>query len=260
MKSTRMAGDTICDIGRAKVDCLAEVVERALGYPYGVPSHSFILDGGRARDLPPAALELQGRKALLAFGSNAAPEVLARKLGASGRAVPVVRAILSDFDVVYSAHVTAYGSVPAAIQSSPGTEAVVFVVYLTEDQLRLMSETEPNYALGRLHDVSCKLDTGDSLSEAFTYVSRHGCLLVDGSEVALSSVEAHGRRFPSMSEPQVLEHVRATLSPEQGLEDFIAANVARPERARQCTDALSKTARPLHTAAKRRRAKRAISP
>jgi len=198
------------------------VVERALGYPFSVPPRSFVLVGERTLELGALEVDSSRRIALLAYGSNASPQVLARKLGSAAiDAVPVVRAQLSGFDVVYSAHISAYGSVPATLRPSPGTEAPVYVAYLTPEQLGLISSTEPNYELERLRGLLCRLETGEALSEASAYLSRHGCLLVDGSEVALDSVAARGRAFPAMSQRQVLEQVRDLLRPGQDLERFI---------------------------------------
>lgn len=224
-----------------------QLVERALGYPYAVPSGSFLLVEGRHRDARGLRLgetHTSGRTPLLAYGSNAAPEVLARKLGPSAGqdTVLAVRATLADFDVVYSAHISRYGSIPAALQRSPGTEVAVFVVYLSEEQLRLISATEPNYDRALLTDLSCTLESGEVLTQAAAYLTRHGCLLVDGSEVALAGVEARGRKLPTMSQPQVLEHLRATLAPEQSLDLFIAALVADPKLRRETTSRLSRRA------------------
>jgi hypothetical protein len=223
----------------------SEVVQRALGYPYSIPSRSFALAGGRAVPLEAVDVDLSERTPLLAYGSNAAPEVLARKLGAGADPVPVVRAVLSGFDVVYSAHISAYGSVPAAIQHSPGTEVRVFVAHLTAEQLRGVSETEPNYELRSLRGVDVRLGTSGSLSELAAYVSRHGCLVSGGSEVALSSVEARGRRFPEMSEAQVLERVRRELCPDRSVEALVSLAAADPETARRLTARLRAAARNL---------------
>ena len=224
----------------------SEDVKRALAYPYSIPSRSFALAGGRVLELDAVEVDLHARTPLLAYGSNAAPEVLARKLGAEADPVPVIRAVLSDFDVVYSAHISAYGSVPAAIQRSSGTEVTVFVAHLTDEQLLQVSETEPNYELRSLRGLRCRFgEEGEALSEAVAYLSRHGCLAAGGSEVALSGVEARGRRFPAMSEAQVLERVRQELCPERALEEFIAQAIADPELARRWTERLRTGARAL---------------
>jgi hypothetical protein len=222
-----------------------EMLGRALDYPYRIPTGSYLQVDGRTLPLPSAGLGLEERTAVLALGSNAAPEVLDRKLASAprGAPVPVVRARLRDFDSVYSAHVSAYGAVPATIQASPGTEVSTFVVYLTEDQLRLMSETEPNYELALLHGVSCQLDTGESLSSVASYLSRHGCLGMGGSEVALARVAARDRRFPAMTQPEVLEYVRSILAPDATVGEFIEQSASEEGVAAERTAALADTAK-----------------
>jgi hypothetical protein len=159
--------------------------------------------------------------------------VLARKLGAEPEPLPVTRAVLDDFDVVYSAHISAYGSVPATIQRSAGTESPVFVAHPTDEQLRRISESEPNYELRVLRDVACRPVKGDPPDEVAAYVSRHGCLAVDGCEVALSSVRARARRFPAMSQVEILEWARLELCPERALHDFIETAIAGPDASKR---------------------------
>jgi hypothetical protein len=199
-----------------------EMVERALGYPFAVPSRSFALDEGREVDLAAVEVDRAARIPLLAYGSNAAPSVLVRKLGRRAAPVPVVRAVLPEFDVVYSAHLAAYGSVPATLRRSPRTELFAFVAFLAPDQLTLVSETEPNYELRWLHNLSCRLETGEELAAASAYLSRHGCLLAGGAPVAVREVPARRRAMAEMSQREVLEHLRELLRPELTLEQFIA--------------------------------------
>ena len=205
-----------------KADDMRELVQRATTYPYAIPARSFMQVGERTLELP-ASGDLSGRRALLAYGSNAAPEVLARKLAAAPDVpLPVIQAELDDFDVVYSAHVSAYGSVPATLHRSPGTTVAVHVAYPDSAQLRLLLATEPNYELTRLTEISCRLDGGAALSEVDAFLTRHACLTIDHAAVALSAIGARGRKFREMTEPEVLEHVRSRLFPERSLEEFIA--------------------------------------
>jgi hypothetical protein len=204
----------------------SEVVRQALAYPYAIPSRSYALVDGRTCDLHAAEVDRASRVPLLAYGSNAAPAVLARKLAAASDPVPVVRTALRDFDVVYSAHVSRYGAVPATLRRSPGTEAPAFVAYVTAEQLRLISATEPNYQLARFDRPSCTLERGEAPPELSAYVSRHGCLLLDGREVALAAIGATARRFPAMSQRQVLERIRDLLEPGSDLASFLTARPA----------------------------------
>jgi hypothetical protein len=203
-----------------------EILARAAGYPYPAPLHSFVQRGNATVPLPSEGPDLSGRRPLLAYGANAAPSILARKLAAlPGVPLPVMRAELADFDVVYSAHISPYGAVPSTLQRSPGTTAPVFVAYPTIEQERLLTATEPNYELYRLRGFDVRTEQGDRLSRLEVYLSRHGCLTLDGSEVALAAIDADGRRFRSLGEIEVLERLRRVLAPELDLEGFVATSL-----------------------------------
>jgi hypothetical protein len=190
------------------------ILRRALTYPYATPERSYLFRAGRAEELP-EDFDLDRRTPLLSYGANAAPEALALKLAAlPGEPLPVVRSQLRDFDVVYSAHVSPYGAVPATLYESPGTVAPVFVLHPTAEQLALLTATELNYDLVRI-------------GEAQAYRSKHGCLEVGGSAVALAAIRSQGRTLPELDQPEALERVRAQLEPELELEEFIHACIAQ---------------------------------
>ena len=191
----------------------AAILKRALAYPYATPERSYLYRAGAAHDLP-ADLDLAGRSALLAYGANAAPEALARKLAPlPGQAMPVLRAELEDFDIVYSAHVSPYGAVPATLHESPGTTAPVFVIHPTPQQRQLLTASEPNYDLVEVNGIAA-------------YRSKHGCLELQASPVALAAVRSRGRTLPELDEAAMLERVRAHLEPQLDLEEFIRACIA----------------------------------
>ncbi|HET9592513.1 MAG TPA: hypothetical protein VFP17_06320 [Solirubrobacterales bacterium] len=184
------------------------ILKRALRYPYATPQRSYLYRGGRAEQLP-EDFDRASRTPLLSYGANAAPEALALKLASlPGVPLPVVRTELQDFDVVYSAHVSPYGAVPATLLESPGTVAPVFVLHPTAEQHALLTATELNYDLVRIGSVQA-------------YRSKHGCLELDGSPIALAAVRSRGRVLPELAQPAVLERVRAELQPRLSLEEFI---------------------------------------
>jgi hypothetical protein len=190
------------------------ILQRALTYPYATPEGSYLYRDGSVEE-PPGGFEPSGRTPLLSYGANAAPAALAIKLAAlPGEPLPLLRAELEGFDVVYSAHVSPYGAVPATLLESPGTVAPVFVIHPTEEQRALLTASEPNYDLVEVRGTA-------------TYRSKHGCLSIDGSPVALAAVRSRGRTLPELDEPAVLEQVRARVAPELDLEQFVHACVAR---------------------------------
>ena len=216
-----------------------EILKRALAYPYAAPERSFIQRDGRAVELEEAGfasgaedLAATGRRPLLAYGANAAPEALARKLAPMPAVpLPVLRAELAGFDVVYSAHVSPYGAVPATLHESPGTVAPVHVAYPTAEQRALLAATEPNYELERLTGIELRLDPnvelgeGAELSEVDAYLSRHGFLSLSGSPLALAAIPASGRSLASADQTTVLGLVRDRHSPGLDLATFVTGCV-----------------------------------
>lgn len=193
----------------------AAIVARALEYPYAAPDRSYLYRDGAATELPAEGTDLSGRSPLIAYGANAAPEALARKLTQlPGIEMPVMQFALEGFDVVYSAHVSPYGAVPATLVESPGTVAPVSLLHPTAGQLALLTATELNYDLVEIEGAAA-------------FRSKHGCLELDGSPVALSAVRSAGRTLPELDEPAILERVRSQLRPELSLQEFVLDCVER---------------------------------
>lgn len=188
---------------------MAAILKRALEYPYATPGRSYLYRDGRAFDLPDEGPDLRGRTPLISYGANSAPAALALKLAAlPGLEMPVIRAELEGFDIVYSAHVSPYGAVPATLHESPGTTAPVFVIHPTAEQRALLTASELNYDLVEVDGIAA-------------FRSKHGCLEVDGSAVALVAIRSRGRNVPELDQPAVLERVRAYVAPHLGLEEFV---------------------------------------
>lgn len=221
----------------------SETLERALGYPYAIPKRSFALAAGKLLDLGEVEVELSSRVAVLAYGSNAAPAVLARKLARSGDPVPVLRATLHGFEAVYSAHISTYGSIPATLRPRQATELSAFVAHLTGQQLELLSRTEPNYDLAAIEGGACVPAAAPPPASLWAYISRHGSLLHRGAEIAVEAIPARGRSLPTMSQLEVLELVRRLVCPGRSLEGFVATVVGQPEQARRWTQTLAKRRR-----------------
>ena len=193
----------------------AAILGRALEYPYASPETSYLYLDGAAVELPPGGPDLTGRTPLLAYGANAAPEALARKLAPlPGIEMPVIRTELEGFDVVYSAHVSPYGAIPATLIESPGTVAPIFVAHPTAEQRKLLTASEPNYDLVEVGGIAA-------------YRSKHGCLSLDGSPVALAAIRSRGRTLSELDQPAILERVRSHLEPQLSLEQFIHTCIAR---------------------------------
>ena len=214
----------------------ASLLRLAKGYPYEAPGRCYLFRNGIV-DPSPQFLRpevFQERVPVIAHGSNRAPEQLARKFGADAE-IPVSRALLHDYDVVYSAHMTRYGAIAANLQHLPGVSAWVWITWLTKSQLARMHETELGseiYRYGRLAGVRLDLESGPTaeIACAGVYLSSYGCLALDGAPIALAAVSAEGRRHNSLSQEDVLALVRDRHRPGRALEEMVLAKVRDPVR------------------------------
>jgi hypothetical protein len=219
----------------------------AKSYPFPAPGRSYLFRDGTAEPLESGesgesgssqSALFTGRQPVIGHGSNRSPEQLHRKYG-SGAEIPVSRAWLADYDVVYSAHVTQYGSIAANLQHTPGALAEVYVTWLTVDQLGRMHETElggENYFYGRLNGVSLTLEAGPvaELAAPNVYLSTRGCLARDGGPVGLApiglaAVASKGRPHPELHQEGALDLVRARHRPERALDPHILETIRDPQ-------------------------------
>jgi hypothetical protein len=217
-------------------DSDAERLALAKGYPFPAPGCSYLFRDGAAAPLESGSSQVAlfaERQPVIGHGSNRSPEQLHRKFGA-GVEIPVSRAWLQDYDVVYSAHVTQYGSIAANLRHTPGARAEVYVTWLTETQLARMHETElggENYYYGRLADVSLGLEAGPAaeLGEAGVYLSTRGCLAQDGEPLGLAAVASEGRPHGALDQEGALDLVRGRHRPARALDHHILETIRDPK-------------------------------
>lgn len=123
------------------------------------------------------------RRPVIAFGSNASPGVLLRKLAAAGvsRIVPMRPGVLADARVGASAHVSRAGYVPAAAGYERAARLPVVIAWLDDEQVACLDATEPNYIPLVLEGLEHRIhmsDNGERLSAATVYDTRWGMLPV----------------------------------------------------------------------------------
>ncbi len=223
-----------------------EKLSRAYGYPYPAPGHDYVFRDGRVDRLSDDAT-LTGRQPVIAVGSNRAPEQLQRKFeGHSDCTIPVTWAWMHGYDVVYCAHLAGYGSVPATLHGSLGTEVRVAVTWLTESQLLRMHETEnvgASYVYGTFDPDAVALGDGRPAMRAGCYITKRGALALDGAPVALAEVEARGRRFKSLpqSEKLALLHDMFGDHPEEAAWVLSLLGEENAPRRADLTERLSET-------------------
>ncbi|MGE5766762.1 MAG: hypothetical protein ACM35H_06215 [Bacteroidota bacterium] len=227
----------------------------AKGYPYAAPAGSYLYRDGVHTALSGAVdpALLAGRIPVIAHGSNRAPEQLHRKFGhlaGEASAIPVTRARLADHDVVYSGHVTRYGSLSATLHEAPGTRVQVYVTWLTEPQLVRMHETEigaGNYGYGRMTGLSLAVENGPALAEAYCYLAVHGCLCdpeKPGVPLALAAVPAEARVHRALDQEGALAVLHQVHHEGLALDAMILAHIKDTARRRRLVAALQATCVP----------------
>ena len=161
---------------------------------------------------------------MLAYGSNGAPSQLARKYGdVPGAVIPVLQAAVRDVDVVYSAHITRYGAIPATLAESHGTILRTSITWLSDRELEVMHESEMgsggavpgNYTFGRFERLSVVSRGLSENRKMSAYVSRFGALGLHEAPIALARVTAEHRTFAEYSKIAMLGAV--ARSPRGGI-------------------------------------------
>jgi hypothetical protein len=215
-------------------------LERAVGYPWARPAGSYRLTNAdiealedltaveRERVIAQFTSEAGGRLPLLAIGSNGAPETLERKFahfpGESDREVLALTGRLYDFDVGAAAQPTLYGSMPATLFSSPGTEVCATVLWVTSNQFTQLAWSELSYRLGKLRTRFDVDEGGTSFDEVLVFVSRFGAFCVDGRPVALAAIPASGRTAEALTQEQLLDAAAAlAIGPAANAETLVRA-------------------------------------
>jgi hypothetical protein len=198
----------------------AAKLARARDYPYPYPGRSYTWRSGRVDAFD--RNEIRDRTAVLAVGSNRAPDQLSRKyFGKTDSPIPVEHVRLRDFDIVYAAHLTRYGAVPAMLQHAPGTIVETAVTWLDGAQLEIMHLTEGGYHYAAIEDIDLTFDDGEEARSVHLYVGREGHLVHDDAPVPLAEIAAERRIQPARSTAEVLNLVRRRVAPETDGESFI---------------------------------------
>jgi hypothetical protein len=202
------------------------VLQRALAYPGRRPTGSFLLSGGRAESLASLPAEQRRelcdrfitsgeREPLLAIGANGAPAALTQKFSslaaAEDREVLVLTGHLHDFDVCAAAVPPLAGPIPATLFPSRGTAVRASLLWLTAAQFTQLAWSELTYLLGDLRTRFSADEVDLELEAVKVFVSRFGCLRIDGHPVALAAVPAVSRTQKAFTQEAVLDRVAESI-------------------------------------------------
>lgn len=208
------------------------ILDLALGYPYPIPKRSYIVEGRDVRDMSAGDVaELRkGRAPVLAVGSNQSPEQIIRKFSHL-ECPPILceRCEVHDFDSVYSAHVTGYGSIASCLHPAPGTRVTLFVNWLHEDHMARMHETElgnENYCYATLEGVRIVTEFGLEMDKIYFYCSNAGAFMPNGAPVPLLEIAAKNRQWKALSQVDIQTEVQVLTAPDQYFEAFVTSSIS----------------------------------
>jgi hypothetical protein len=203
-----------------QIDALIRLAE---DYPYHRPPVRYLFEDGSLWPLEGAWHDQ--RTPVIACGSNGAPGRLAQKFAGSRAQIPVTPAWLHGYAVVYSAHFSSYGALPATLHSWPGACTQVSVTWLDAEQLERMHHSEgagQRYDYAVLERLELEIEGHGSIAQAGAYLSRRGPLAQEGRPVRLAELSARGCDLPAYSQPAMLRRVHRQLAPDESFATFMA--------------------------------------
>ncbi len=186
----------------------------AFDYPFGRADGQVILDSDGPRPAPADEIRaLQAtRTPVLAIGANGSPTRLGLKLRAVDDPTCVLTpATISGVDICACPVPAAYGSLPAGMARSPGTAAEVVIADHTDEQIEWLALTEFGYRLVRLTGTTVKTADGREIVDPLAFVQRLGLFAIDGAPVPLAAVGATGRRWPALTQAQLITECATRL-------------------------------------------------
>lgn len=220
----------------------AERLTRALGYPYPIPDHSYVVHNGDVSPmLSDEAVGLrQGRIPVLAVGSNQSPAQIMRKFrGPDWHPIPCEKCVIHDFDTVFSAHISGYGSIAATLHPASGTSVSLYINWLHESHMERMHMTElgnENYAFAELTDIRIKTEFEFEMDRVHFYRGNIGAFMPDGVPIPLAEVSAQNRQWVALNQKGIQERLQAMTAPTLKLDTFVLSSISEPEeRARRAT-------------------------
>ncbi len=249
---------------------------RALGYPYprhpgpvlfdpatGAhdvhvvdigPEREHVVEG-LSRPVPARAIavgiegqtiEIDDVVAMIAAGSNGSTVQLARKYRdrRSARPILIAPAAVTGAVSVYSAHITAYGSVPATMHAAPDAGAALHVLLMPAEELGHMNATEAlgvNYVLAAPDAMQARVEAV-SFARPLAYVSKRGAVTLDAGPVLLPQTGGEETGYPEAGQREMLERVMVHIGATGSLEAFVTRMIGDRRARADVTARLAETA------------------
>ena len=197
--------------------------QKAINYPYDAPTKPFSFVNGKC--LEGVHLKTSDRVPILSVGSNRSPFQLRNKFSLNEE-LCVMPAVLYDCDVVYSASISHYGSIPATQWPSKGTRVKLNVLWLNKKQLEIMHLTEGigiAYNFVELKKNSVSIEGIDYSGPVYGYVSVNGIYdFHEGSPKRLKCLRSMNATLEGFSELQSLFFLKKKINiRNMSLKDWI---------------------------------------
>ncbi len=215
---------------------LATSIRHACSYPFARPACSYLFYKGGMHPLP---LDFdRGRIPVVASGSNAAPRRLAAKFVDEDGTIPVTRAVLHGFTVVFAGHFTAYGAIPATLAPSPKASTNVWITWLTQQQLDIMHrsegviscrEIEQRYDYVELTGIDLHPQHLKFVAEAGAYLSRR-MLAIEGEPIRFAEIYSRNCQLRALNQRSTLRLVHQRLDPKVSFSMFMARVLSHAEQ------------------------------
>lgn len=205
---------------------LEERILHAESYPFTRPACSYLFKNGAMHPLSKRAFD--GRVPVIASGSNASPERLKAKFGLSA-SIPVTRAELQHFSVVFAGHFTAYGALPATLFAHQDASVIVWITWLTPEQLILMHrsegvidcrEAEQRYDYIELAGIELRPERMKPVTRAGAYLSRR-MLAPFGKPIRFAEMVSRGASLSARSHRSTLRLAANFLEPNEPFHAFM---------------------------------------
>jgi len=149
--------------------------------------------------------QLKDRFAVLGYGSNPVPSQLISKLG-EDTIVPVIKGFSTNVDVCYnliSSHGYAYAEI---LLNQPNVQTNFFVIFLDQEQLEIMNQSEQNYELLAFPERVI-IETGEELGKLYFYAGKRKIWVPKefDSPVRISEIGAKRRTGKQLTQIQTLK-------------------------------------------------------
>lgn len=224
---------------------IAERIHHAEAYPFARPACSYLFAEGRMHPL--SRNREKGRLPVVASGSNAAPDRLLAKFGHDGGEIPVTRAVLHHYTVVFAGHFTRYGAIPATLAPYPKAATHVWITWLTTSQLEIMHRSEgvvgcrevvQRYDYVELDGLELHPECSPAIGRAGAYLARR-MLAPEGHPVRFAEVSSRDCSLKAWSQRLALRLAHRLLDPNATFSTFMSRVLSDPDQRQALFQALT---------------------